>query len=326
MTRFADIPSGQRLLVTGGTGIFGRAIGTHWPELPFAEVRLLSRSVDAQTALAAKYPQAKPTFVVADVTDEAAMVQAMRDVDWVIHAAAMKLVPDCEREPATALRMNVLGTETVLYAAIAAGVERVIVISSDKAVQPTSAMGMTKGLAEKYVLALHGSGGFNASAIRFGNMMDSPGSVVPLFVRRLLNGEGLTLTDPNMTRFQSSPTEVLQLTLAALSQARGGEIFAANTGSTSVGELAQALAEVLNVTPNIQIIGARPGERLHEIMLSADENARAELVNDLFVLRPGSPLLRTISEAVSSETANRLSLPMLKQKLVALESVREALS
>ena len=321
-----QVPSavhGKRLLITGGTGLYGLTALKWFPALQVASLRLMSRSIERQAALHAQFPNAAVEFVAGDIQNPEDCRGALEGIDWVIHAAAEKSVPVCEANPAEAVRVNALAADVLMEQAQLAGVERMISVSSDKAVQPSGCMGITKALMEKLMRArAANSTGTKFSAIRFGNMLDSPGSVVPLFVRLISEGKGLNVTDPEMTRFLSTPDEVLALTLSALARTEtGGDIFAANTGGATILDLANGIADLMNAKPEITIVGARPGERKHETMLAAEERAIAEDLGSIFRLMPSSPPASNLPDPLTSANCHRLEGEELRSKLASLDSL-----
>jgi UDP-glucose 4-epimerase len=232
------------LLITGGTGSFGNAVLRRFLDTPIQEIRIFSRDEKKQDDMRKRYRHSKLKFYIGDVRDEASLRQALKGVNYVFHAAALKQVPSCEFYPMEALRTNVIGTESVLSAASDAGVERVVVLSTDKAVYPINAMGLSKAMAEKVMVAkarlqMHGQTVFCAT--RYGNVMASRGSVIPLFVTQLKKGHPLTVTDPNMTRFLMSLEDSVDLVLYALTHGQQGDIFVQKAPASTVGDLARAL-------------------------------------------------------------------------------------
>ncbi len=321
-----QVPSdlhGKHLLITGGTGLYGLTALKWFSELPVASLRLMSRNADRQESLRAQFPNATVKFVSGDIQNPEDCRAAVDGVDWVIHAAAEKSVPVCEANPAEAVRVNALAADVLMEQAQLAGVQRMISVSSDKAVQPSGSMGITKALMEKLVRARAAqSPSTKFSAIRFGNMLDSPGSVVPLFVRLISEGKGLNVTDPEMTRFLSTPDEVLALTLEALSRTElGGEIFAANTGGATILDLANGIADLMKAKPEITIVGARPGERKHETMLAAEERAIADDLGPIFRLLPNAAPASNLPDPLTSANCHRLEGEELRSKLASLDSL-----
>ena len=267
------------LLITGGTGSFGHAVLEYFLDSELAEIRVFSRDVKKQEDMRVAYKNDKLKFYIGDVREYDSVHDALRDVDYVFHAAALKQVPSCEFYPMEAVRTNVIGAEYVMRAAIANAVKRCVLLSTDKAVYPINAMGMSKAMMEKVMVAkarLWDPAKTVLSATRYGNVMASRGSVIPLFLSQLLSGQPLTITDPKMTRFLMSLAESVDLVLYAFEHARPGDIFVQKAPATTVGDLAQALRELLNRNNEIKIIGTRHGEKLYESLVSREEMARCE--------------------------------------------------
>lgn len=270
--------SGKTLLITGGTGSFGNAVLSRFLSTDIREIRIFSRDEKKQDDMRTALKSDKVKFYLGDVRDYASTRNALQDVDYVFHAAALKQVPSCEFHPMEAIKTNIIGTENVLSGALEAGVSRVVVLSTDKAVYPINAMGMSKALAEKVVVAksrLCDPSKTIFCATRYGNVMASRGSVIPLFISQLMAGKDLTITDPNMTRFLMSLAESVDLVLHAFHHARPGDIFVQKSPASTVADLAQALKEMLGMQNKIRIIGTRHGEKLFESLVSREEMARA---------------------------------------------------
>ncbi len=267
------------LLITGGTGSFGNVVLRRLLHTDVREIRIFSRDEKKQEDIRITLNHDKLRFYIGDVREEASISQAMKGVDYVFHAAALKQVPSCEFYPMEALRTNVIGTENVLTAATNAGVEKVVVLSTDKAVYPINAMGISKAMAEKVMVAkarLQKLGETVFCATRYGNVMASRGSVIPLFVSQLKSGLALTVTDPNMTRFLMSLQDSLDLVLYAFSHGQQGDIFVQKAPAGTVGNLAQALKELFNAEDReTRVIGTRHGEKLYESLISREEMAHA---------------------------------------------------
>lgn len=266
------------LMITGGTGSFGNAVLKRFLKTAVKEIRIFSRDEKKQEDMRIAINDDKVKFVIGDVRNYNSIAQAMVGVDYVFHAAALKQVPSCEFYPMEAVNTNILGTDNVISAAIACGVERVIVLSTDKAVYPINAMGMSKALAEKVVIARSRSvppGGPVLCCTRYGNVMASRGSVIPLFISQLRNGENLTVTDPKMTRFLMSLDDSVELVLHAFKNATQGDVFVQKSPASTVEDLATALKEMFNRDNKIQVIGTRHGEKLFESLISREEMAHA---------------------------------------------------
>ena len=268
------------LLITGGTGSFGNAVLKRALHTDIAEIRIFSRDEKKQDDLRKRYDHPKLRFYIGDVRDRSSLQQAMRGVDYVFHAAALKQVPSCEFHPMQAVLTNVLGTENVLSAAIDAGVQRVVCLSTDKAVYPINAMGISKAMMEKVMGATSRNLESPPAVIcgtRYGNVMASRGSVIPLFVDQMLAGQPITITDPAMTRFMMTLDDAVDLVLYAFEHGQHGDIFVQKAPAATVETVAKALCDLLEM-PNhpIRIIGSRHGEKLYEALLSKEEMAYAE--------------------------------------------------
>jgi UDP-N-acetylglucosamine 4,6-dehydratase len=271
--------SDRTLLVTGGTGSFGEAVVRRALAEDAAEVIVFSRDEKKQDDLRHTLPDPRIRFVIGDVRDVDSLKAAMVETDYVFHAAALKQVPSCEFHPYEAVRTNVLGTENVLNAAIATRVKHVTVLSTDKAVYPINAMGLSKALGEKITIAKSQAPPRDKpvfSTARYGNVMASRGSVIPLFVKQLKQGRPLTLTDPQMTRFMMSLADSVDLVLYTYEHARPGDIFVQKSPACTIGALARAVCEVFGADPEIRVIGARHGEKAYEHLVAAEETARTE--------------------------------------------------
>ncbi len=280
----------KTLLITGGTGSFGNAVLRRFLDSDLAEVRIFSRDEKKQDDMRKRYAHPKLKFYIGDVRDPRSVAAAMRGVDFVFHAAALKQVPSCEFHPMQAVLTNVLGTENVLEAAITAGVKRVVCLSTDKAVYPINAMGISKALMEKVMVATSRNLEGTATVIcgtRYGNVMASRGSVIPLFVDQVLAGKPITVTDPGMTRFMMTLEDAVDLVLYAFENGRNGDIFVQKAPAATVGVLAQALLELLGKTGHpINEIGTRHGEKLYETLLGREEMACAEDLGGYFRVPP----------------------------------------
>jgi UDP-glucose 4-epimerase len=281
----SDDFSGATVLITGGTGSFGSTMARRLLTRDVASVRILSRDEAKQDDLRRALDDRRARFYIGDVRDRDSVADAVHGVDYVFHAAALKQVPSCEFFPAQAVRTNVQGSANVIEAAAAAGVRSVVCLSTDKAVYPINAMGMTKALMEKTAQAFarnNPGAGTVVSVVRYGNVMYSRGSVIPLFVEQLRAGRELTITDPAMTRFLMSLVESVELVEYAFGNAVPGDIFVRKAPASTVGDLAQAVAEILDVTPKLAMIGTRHGEKLYETLLSREEMVRAEDRGDYY--------------------------------------------
>lgn len=272
--------SGKTLLITGGTGSFGNAVLRRFLATDIAEIRIFSRDEKKQDDMRKRYNSPKLKFYIGDVRDSRAVASAMRGVDYVFHAAALKQVPSCEFHPMQAVRTNVLGTENVLEAAIEAKVKRVVCLSTDKAVYPINAMGISKAMMEKVMVAasrnLEGTGTVICGT-RYGNVMASRGSVIPLFVEQVQAGKPLTVTDPAMTRFMMTLDDAVDLVLYAFEHGNNGDIFVQKAPAATVDTLTRAIFGLMRCPDHeVRVIGTRHGEKLFEALLSREERACAE--------------------------------------------------
>ena len=329
------------LLITGGTGSFGNAVLTRFLHSDFAEIRVFSRDEKKQEDMRIALNSDKVKFYIGDVRDYDSVHDGMQGVDYVFHAAALKQVPSCEFYPMEAVRTNVLGAENVMRAAIAQSVSRCVVLSTDKAVYPINAMGMSKAMMEKVMVGksrLCAPGKTVLSATRYGNVMASRGSVIPLFLSQLQAGKALTITDPNMTRFLMSLEESVDLVLYAFENASPGDIFVQKAPASTVGDLAQALRELLRRNDEIKIIGTRHGEKLYESLVSREEMARSEDLGGYYRIPADSRDLNYDKYFVEGETeisriddytshnTHRLNVEQVKEVLLKLDIVREAMN
>ena len=267
------------LLITGGTGSFGNTVLNRFLSTDVGEIRIFSRDEKKQEDMRIALNNSKLKFYIGDVRNYDSVFQALRGADYVFHAAALKQVPSCEFYPMEAVRTNVIGTENVLNAATANGVKRVVVLSTDKAVYPINAMGISKAMAEKVVVAKSRIQRENEtvfSCTRYGNVMASRGSVIPLFVKQIKEGKPLTVTDPNMTRFLMSLEDSVDLVLYAYENGKQGDIFVQKAPASTVADLVQALKELFNSDSPVRIVGTRHGEKLYESLISREEMARAQ--------------------------------------------------
>jgi UDP-glucose 4-epimerase len=329
------------LLITGGTGSFGNAVLRRFLDSDLAEIRIFSRDEKKQEDMRIALKSDKLKFLIGDVRELGSVRDAMRGAHYVFHAAALKQVPSCEFYPMEAVRTNVLGAENVMRAAIDSGVERCVVLSTDKAVYPINAMGLSKALMEKVMVAksrLCDQGGTVLCATRYGNVMASRGSVIPLFLNQLLHGAPITLTDPQMTRFLMSLEESVELVLYAFANATPGDIFVQKSPACTIEVLAHAMRDLLRGDNEIRIIGTRHGEKLYESLVSREEMARAEDVGSYYRIPAdardlnynkyfieGQPDVSLIDDYTSHNT-QRLSVEEVKKVLLGLEIIRKALA
>ncbi|RUU82835.1 MULTISPECIES: polysaccharide biosynthesis protein [unclassified Mesorhizobium] len=332
--------SNKTLLITGGTGSFGNAVLARFLKTDFAEIRIFSRDEKKQEDMRLSLPDDRLKFYIGDVRDYHAVDDAVRGADYIFHAAALKQVPSCEFYPMEAIKTNVLGAENVLRAAISHRVQRCVVLSTDKAVYPVNAMGMSKALMEKVMIAksrVSDSVRTIVCATRYGNVMASRGSVIPLFLDQLLRGKPLTVTDPNMTRFLMSLDESVDLVLYAFEHARSGDIFVQKAPASTVGVLAEALRELFQRDNPVKIIGTRHGEKLFESLVSREEMVRAEDLGNYYRIPADSRDLnydkyfvegeRMVSELedYTSHNTARLDVAQVKGLLSQLDIIKEAL-
>lgn len=276
------------LLITGGTGSFGNTVLRRFLQSDFREIRILSRDEKKQDDMRKRYNNPKLKFYIGDVRDYQSVLNVVRGVDYIYHAAALKQVPSCEFHPLEAVKTNVLGTENVLEAAITSGVKRVVCLSTDKAVYPINAMGISKAMMEKIIVAKsRGSDSTVICATRYGNVMASRGSVIPLFVDQIRAGQPITITDPSMTRFMMTLDDAVDLVLYAFEHGRPGDIFVQKAPAATIETLAKALTSLMGV-PNheIRIIGTRHGEKLYEALLSREEMVAARDLGSYYCVPP----------------------------------------
>lgn len=269
---------GKTLLITGGTGSFGNAVLTRFLDSDIGEIRIFSRDEKKQDDMRHRYKSEKLKFHIGDVRNYDSIHAAMRGADFVFSAAALKQVPSCEFYPIEAVRTNVLGTENTLRAAVAHGVKRVVVLSTDKAVYPINAMGMSKALMEKVTVAMGRNVDPAATCLcntRYGNVMASRGSVIPLFARQIMAGQPITITDPDMTRFMMSLPEAVDLVLFAFEHANQGDTFIQKAPAATILTLAEAMKKIFNASNEIRILGTRHGEKKHECLVNREEMAHA---------------------------------------------------
>ena len=335
-----DIFSGKTLLITGGTGSFGNAVMKRFLSTSIKEIRIFSRDEKKQEDMRRFYKNSKIKFYIGDVRQESSLADAMGGVDYVFHAAALKQVPSCEFFPIEAVKTNILGTENVLNAAVHAGVKKVICLSTDKAVYPINAMGISKAMMEKVFIAKSRTVDPSKTLIcgtRYGNVMASRGSVIPLFIEQIKHNLPITVTDPNMTRFLMSLEEAVELVLHSFVHGKQGDIMVQKSPASTVEDLAKALMEMFGNKSKIKVIGTRHGEKLYETLLTKEEFAVSEdmgnyyripadnrdLNYDVYV-SSGSPKLSALTE-YNSHNTQRLKVNEIITKLVQLEEVKEAL-
>lgn len=329
---------GKVLLITGGTGSFGNAVLKRFLDTDIAEIRIFSRDEKKQDDMRKIYNSPKLKFYIGDVRDYQSILNATRGVDYIFHAAALKQVPSCEFHPMEAVKTNILGTENLLEASIQNRVKRVVCLSTDKAVYPINAMGISKAMMEKVMVAksrnLDGTGTVICGT-RYGNVMASRGSVIPLFVEQVQAGKSLSITDPTMTRFMMTLADAVDLVLYAFEHGKNGDIFVQKAPAATVHTLAVALTQLLGKTDYpINVIGTRHGEKLFEALLSREEMACAEDRGEYFRIPPDLRDLNyakfvdrgeekiSHSEDYNSHNTQRLDVDGMKQLLLKLDFVR----
>lgn len=331
---------GKILLITGGTGSFGNAVLNYFLNTNVKEIRIFSRDEKKQDEMRNLLKNTKVKFYLGNVREYDTLLPAMEGVDFVFHAAALKQVPSCEFFPLEAVRTNTLGAENVMNTALSCGVKSVIVLSTDKAVYPINAMGMSKALMEKMMVAkarTYGEKGTLLCGTRYGNVMGSRGSVIPLFVNQILKGEPLTITDPQMTRFMMSIEEAVDLVVYAFQHGSPGDIFVQKAPAATIKTLAEALKKLFKVDNEIRIIGTRHGEKLYETLLNREEMAKAEDQGDYYrvpadcrdlnyscYFNEGEPKVSE-QEEYHSHNTRRLDVDGMIELLLKLDFVREAL-
>jgi len=328
--------SNKTLLITGGTGSFGNAVLRRFLDSDLKEIRIFSRDEKKQDDMRKKYNNPKLKFYIGDVRDYQSVLNVVRGVDYIYHAAALKQVPSCEFYPLEAVKTNVLGTENVLEAAVTSGVQRVVCLSTDKAVYPINAMGISKAMMEKVIVAKsRGSEKTVICTTRYGNVMASRGSVIPLFVEQVRAGKPITITDPEMTRFMMTLDDAVDLVLFAFEHGTPGDIFVQKAPAATIRVLAHALVQLMNLPDHqINIIGTRHGEKLFEALLSREEMVAATDLGDYFRVPPDLRDLnygkfveqgeQRISAAVdyNSHNTTRLDVDGMKKLLLKLPFVQ----
>ena len=334
--------AGKTLLITGGTGSFGNSVLNRFLHTEVKEIRVFSRDEKKQEDMRIELNNRKVKFYIGDVRNYESLNSAMNGVDYIFHAAALKQVPSCEFYPMEAVRTNILGTENVLNAGLAYNVKKVIVLSTDKAVYPINAMGMSKALMEKLMVAKARTEVDGKKTVlcgtRYGNVMASRGSVIPLFVKQIKEGRSLTITDPNMTRFLMSLDDAVDLVIYAFQRGVQGDIFVQKAPACTIHDLAVSLQEIFNSGNDIKIIGTRHGEKLYETLLTREELARAEDLGGYYRVVPddrdlnynkyfteGTKQLSLLDDYHSHNT-QRLTVPEIKEKLLELDYIRQELA
>lgn len=332
--------AGKKLLITGGTGSFGHTVAAKLLASDVEQIRIFSRDEAKQDAMRHEMGDPRLKFYVGDVRDYDSVHRASRDVDFVFHAAALKQVPSCEFFPMEAVRTNIVGSENVVRAADANGVQSVVCLGTDKAVYPVNAMGMSKALMEKVAMSY----GLNnpdtdtvVSCVRYGNVMYSRGSVIPLFIRQIKEGRRITVTDPAMSRFLMSLADSVDLVDFAFHNAAQGDLFVRKAPASTIGDLATAVCNLFDVAPDIEIIGTRHAEKASEALASREELTRAEDMGNYFRIRADNRDLnyklyftegipeQAAYDDYDSHTTNQLTVPEIEELLLTLPEVREEL-
>lgn len=338
--------SDSTLLITGGTGSFGNTVLKHFLESDIAEIRIFSRDEkkqdDMRHEIQAKYPKSasKVKFYVGDVRDPRSILDAMPGVDYIFHAAALKQVPSCEFFPMQAVKTNIEGTDNVLHAAIDTGVKRVVCLSTDKAAYPINAMGISKAMMEHVIYAnarvAAERGGTVICCTRYGNVMCSRGSVIPLFIEQIKNGNPITITDPNMTRFLMNLDEAVDLVQYAFENANPGDLFIQKADASTIGDLARAVQKLFGDT-EINIIGTRHGEKIYETLMTREERLRSTDMGEYFRIAADNRDLNydkylldgrvkeIPNEEYTSSNTKLLSVDQIVEKLLTIDYVKEAL-
>lgn len=329
------------LLITGGTGSFGNAVLSRFLDSDIKEIRIFSRDEKKQDDMRHRLQSPKVKFYIGDVRDRHSVDGVMSGVDYVFHAAALKQVPSCEFFPTQAVRTNVLGTENVLDSAIAHGVKNVVVLSTDKAAYPINAMGISKAMMEKVAIAkgrqLGSDGKTTICCTRYGNVMASRGSVIPLWVEQMKEGNDITITDPNMTRFMMTLDDAVDLVLYAFQYGQNGDLFVQKAPAATLSVLAQALKELYRLDTSVRVIGTRHGEKLYETLVTREEMAKAEDMGDYYRIPcdtrdlnydkffvEGNEKMAEIEDYHSHNT-RRLDAEGMKELLLKLSFIREDL-
>lgn len=334
--------SGKTLLITGGTGSFGNAVLRRFLNTGIKEIRVFSRDEKKQEDMRIELNNPKVKFYIGDVRHYDSLDFALKGADYVFHAAALKQVPSCEFYPMEAVRTNVLGAENVLNASLANHVKKVIVLSTDKAVYPINAMGISKAMMEKLMVAKTRTLGNDNKTVfcgtRYGNVMASRGSIIPLFIKQVKEGKPLTVTDPNMTRFLMSLDDAVDLVTYAFQHARQGDIFVQKAPACTIHDLAIAVKEIFKADNEVKIIGTRHGEKLYETLLTREELAKAEEMKNYYRIIPDDRDLNydkyftegtqqiSLMEDYNSHNTQRLTIAEVKEMLLKLDYIKEELA
>ena len=336
MTAFKD----KILMITGGTGSFGNAVLRRFLATDIGEIRIFSRDERKQDLMRRQYQNDKIQFHIGDVRDFRSIKNAINGVDYIFHAAALKQVPSCEFFPLEAVKTNVLGTDNVLTAAIEAGVKKIVCLSTDKAAYPINAMGTSKAMMEKVIIAKARSVAGSATTIcctRYGNVMCSRGSVIPLFIEQIRSGRLLTVTNPNMTRFLMDLNEAIDLVLFAFTNGNSGDLFIQKAPASTIGDLAEAVRQLFKSDAEIKQIGIRHGEKMFETLMTAEEKLKAEDMGQYFRVPPDSRGLNYEKyfsrgddsvlqfDSYTSNNTEQLDVEGVKQKLLRVDYVKDQL-
>ena len=315
--------NGKTILVTGGSGTFGSAVVSRYLKTDIKEIRIFSRDEYKQHVMREKHSDSRLRFYLGDVRDAASLVAPMAGVSYVFHASALKQVPSCESFPFEAVKTNVLGAENVFNAAIQAGVKRIVSLSTDKAVYPTTAMGMSKGLMEKLSIAKSSVSDTAFCVTRYGNVLASRGSIIPKFIDQILSGQPITITNGDMTRYLMTIDEAVDLVFYAHEHGKTGDTFVKKDPAATMLTIVEALKRIFNADNEIQIIGTRIGEKMHETLLTADEQSRSEDCGEYCRVPIGTN--SGLGTDYTSANTQRLSLSETVNILQRLDCVKEAL-
>lgn len=329
------------LLITGGTGSFGNAVLKRFLDTDIKEIRIFSRDEKKQDDMRHEYNNDKIKYYIGDVRNVQSLKDAMNGVDYIFHAAALKQVPSCEFFPVEAVKTNCIGTDNMLTAAIEAGVKKVICLSTDKAAYPVNAMGTSKAMMEKIFIAKSRTVSENKTMIcgtRYGNVMCSRGSVIPLFIQQIKENKPLTVTEPNMTRFIMSLEEAVELVMFAFKNGHSGDIFVQKAPACTIADLAQAVKELFYAENEIKIIGIRHGEKMYETLLTKEEAAKTIDLGEYYQVPPDNRdlnydnyfkkgnLMTRLNDEYNSDNTTQLSVEQVKEKLLKLSYIQEELA
>jgi UDP-N-acetylglucosamine 4,6-dehydratase len=324
-----EILNGKTIVVTGGTGSFGKTLVKKLLDTSVGKIRVFSRDENKQDIMRQELLNPKLEFYIGDIREKGALDVCFSDSDFVFHAAALKQVPSCEYFPFEAVKTNIIGSQNVLDSSIKNNIKNVVMLSTDKAVMPINAMGISKSMMEKLTFTY----GFNQNAhiktifnvTRYGNVMGSRGSVIPIFISKMLNNQEISVTDPQMTRFMMSLEESVNLVLFALNNGKQGELFVQKAPSASIETLVLALEKILNVKAKIKLIGFRHGEKLHETLLSADEAMRSQDLGEYFRVKPDNRDLNYTSNNFNSLREDKEEFNSFNSKILSVDELVEVL-